>query len=364
MGAPMKRRNFLKGAGLGAATAASAVYSPNVLASGRRFRLEMVTSWPSALENLYGTAQYFADRIEAMTDGDVRVRTYPGGAEVGPFEVYDAVSNGSFACCHTAPYYFIGQSPAHGFFTALPFGLTLEEQNAWMTIGGGQELWDELNERDNLVAFPGGNTGAQTGGWFNKEINDPDDLKGLRMRFPGHGGRVMSKAGVNIQQLPGGEVFTAMDRGALDAAEWVGPDDDKTLGMQRVAKYYYMPSWAEPSAMLGFYFNGDIWKDFPADIQAQIRACCAEANNWMASRYQARNPVALDELEAAGVEVRTFSEDVLRVFAKGAEEVHEEDSRDEHYARIHEHWSAFRDRVRGWNEQTTYRYQRFLFDSA
>jgi len=360
----MKRRNFLKSAGLGGAAAASAVYSPGVFAARKRFRLEMITSWPAALENLYGTAQYFARRIEEMTDGDVRVRTHPGGAEVGPFEVYDAVSNGAFPCCHTAPYYYIGQSPAHGFFTAIPFGLTLEEQNAWLTAGGGQALWDELNERDNLVAFPGGNTGAQTGGWFNKRIDGPDDLEGLRMRFPGHGGRVMAEAGVNIQQLPGGEVYSAMDRGALDAAEWVGPADDRTLGMHRIARYYYMPSWAEPSAMLAFYFNGDVWAGFPADIQAQVRACCAEANNWMAARYQARNPAALAELEAEGVEVLDFPESVLAALERGAAAVHEADMRDADYARIHEEWSAFRDRVRGWNRRTTYRYREFLFRDA
>jgi len=360
----MKRRNFLKGAGLGAAAAASAVYSPNVLASRERFRLEMVTSWPAALDTLYGTAEYFADRIEEMTDGDVQVRTHPGGAEVGPLEVYDAVSSGAFECCHTAPYYFIGKSPAHGFFTAIPFGLTLSEQDSWLTVGGGQELWDELNERDNLVAFPGGNTGAQTGGWFNKEINTPEDLEGLRMRFPGHGGRVMSKAGVNIQQLPGGEVFTAMDRGTLDAAEWVGPYDDQILGMQDVARYYYMPSWAEPSAMVAFYFNQDVWNDFPADIRAQIKACCAEANNWMSASYQARNPVALDELREQGVEVRSFSDEVLRVFERGTEEVHEEDYRNSDYARIYDQWAAFRDKVRGWNQETTYRYQRYIFEES
>ncbi len=361
----MNRRKFLKGAGLGgAAAAASAVYSPNVIASNRTFRLEMVTSWPAALENLYGTAQYFARRIEEITDGDVSVRTYPGGAEVGPFEVYDAVSSGAFPCCHTAPYYFIGNTPAHGFYTAIPFGLTLEEQNAWLTVGGGQELWDELNERDNLIAFPGGNTGAQTGGWFNKEINSTEDLQGLRMRFPGHGGRVMSKAGVNIQQLPGGEVFTAMDRGALDAAEWVGPDDDMTLQMHQVAKYYYMPSWAEPSAMLGFYFNKDVWNEFPADIQAQIKACCAESDKWMTARYQSRNPVALEELKGHGVEVRSFPEEVLKAFEEGAREVHEEDMEDEQYARIYDEWSQFRDKVQGWNRETTYRYRRFIFRDA
>ncbi len=170
----------------------------------------------------------------------------------------------------------------------------------------------------------------------------------------------MAKAGVNIQQLPGGEVFTAMDRGTLDAAEWVGPYDDQTLGMQDVAKYYYLPSWAEPSAMVAFYFNSGIFNDFPTDIQHQIRACCHEANTWMAGRYLARNPVALEELRESGVEVRTFSEEVLATLEEGAREVHEEDMENEDYARIYEEWDAFRRRVQGWNGQNTYLYRRFL----
>ena len=359
----MDRRGFIKGAGTGL-VAAGGINAPAVIAQPQRFRLNLLTSWPAALDNLYGTAEYFARRIEAMTDGDVRARTSPGGAEVGPTEVYDAVSSGAFEACHTAPYYFIGKNPAHGFFTSLPFGMTLEQQNAWMTAGNGQALWDELNAQDNLIAFPGGNTSAQCGGWFNVEINSPEDLQGLRMRFPGHGGRAMAKAGVNIQQLPGGEVFTAMERGALDAAEWVGPYDDQTLGMQDVAQYYYLPSWAEPSAMLGFYFNLDVWNRFPADIQAQIRACCAEANNWMAAQYLAKNPVALEELRNSGVSVRDFPESVLATFREGADEVHAEDMEHADYARIHEDWVAFRDRLRGWDRINSYRYREFIHRDA
>lgn len=358
----MKRRSFIKSAGVGAA-AAAAVQAPAVLAR-QRFHIEMVTSWPAVLDNLYGTAEYFAERLNACTDGDVEVRTYPGGAQVGALEVYDAVSTGAFECCHTAPYYFIGQTPAHGFYTALPFGMTVDEQNAWMVHGDGQALWDELNARDNLIAFPGGNTGPQTGGWFNKRIESPEDLRGLRMRFPGHGGRVMAKAGVSIQQLPGGEVFAAMERGALDAAEWVGPSDDQTLGMQRVARYYYLPSWAEPSAMLGFYFNLDTWNQFPADIREQIKVCAAEADRWMTARYMARNPVAIAELEAGGTEVLQFPDSVMAAFEAGAEEVHQEDLANADYAKIHENWSAFLGRTRMWNQRSTYQYQRYLFRNS
>jgi TRAP-type mannitol/chloroaromatic compound transport system substrate-binding protein len=360
----MKRRGFLTGAAAGTA-AASTVFSPNVFARNRSIRLEMVTSWPAALDNLYGTAEYFARRIGEVSDGDIECRTYPGGAQVGALEVYDAVSSGAFECCHTAPYYYIGKSPAHGFYTAMPFGLTLPEQDGWIIQGGGQELWDEINARDNLVAFPGGNTGAQTGGWFNKVIDSPADLAGLRMRFPGHGGRVMAKAGVNVQQLPGGEVFTAMERGALDAAEWVGPHDDTILGMHRVAKYLYLPSWAEPSAMVAFYFNKELFDGFPADVQAMIRAVTLEANAWMAARYHVANPIALAKLEEEhGIEVRTFPESVLDAFHKGAEEVHEEDSADADYRRIHEHWDAYRRRVRDWNRRTTHLYERHIYRDA
>lgn len=358
----MKRRHFLTASGA-TAIAASTVYSPNVIAQNQKIRLEMPTSWPAALDNLYGTAEYFARRIGEMTDGDVEVRTYPGGDQIGALEVYDAVSSGAFPCCHTAPYYYIGQSPAHGFYTSIPFGLTLTEQNAWMLAGNGQELWDELNARDSLIAFPGGNTSAQTGGWFNERVRSPEDLKGLRMRFPGHGGRVMAKAGVNIQQLPGGEVFTSMERGTLDAAEWVGPYDDMTLGMQKVAKFYYMPGWAEPSAMLGFYFNMDVWNDFPADIRHQIKACCYEANSWMAAQYLNTNPGALQTLqEEHGIEVLDFPDSVMDAFHEGARKVHEEDMEDEMYARIYEDWNAFRSKVRGWNERSTYQYREYLFN--
>lgn len=363
----MKRRGFLTGSAAGAgAVAASSTFSANVFARNRRIRLEMVTSWPAALDNLYGTAQYFARRIGEMTDGDVECRTYPGGAQVGSLEVYDAVSSGAFDCCHTAPYYYIGQSPAHGFYTAIPFGLTLPEQDAWMISGGGQDLWDELNLRDSLIAFPGGNTGAQTGGWFNKEINSPDDLRGLRMRFPGHGGRVMAKTGVNIQQLPGGEVFTAMERGVLDAAEWVGPHDDSILGMQRVARYLYMPSWAEPSAMLAFYFNQAIWDGLPTDIRAMIKAASYESNAWMAARYNTTNPPALANLENEhGIEVREFPETVLAAFRKGAQEVHEEDMQaDTMYRKIYEEWDSFRSSIRGWMRRNTHTYESFLYDDA
>ncbi len=358
----MRRRDFLTAASAGVA-AAGAGFSPHVFARSRTIRLELVTSWPAALDNLYGTAEFFARRISEATDGEIRCRTYPASAQVGAMEVLDAVASGAFPCGHTAPYYYIGRSPAHGFFTALPFGLSLHEQNAWIHHGGGQELWDELNREEGMVAFPGGNTGAQTGGWFNREIREPSDLRGLRMRFPGHGGRVMARSGVTIQQLPGGEVYSAMNRGLLDAAEWVGPHDDMILGMHRAARYLYLPSWAEPSAMLGFYFNADFWKKLPQSLRVIIASVCVEADARMAASYNVSNPVALEKLvQEHGVEVRHFPKAVLETFQQAAEAVHEQDMKaDRRYARIYRDWSAFRDRIRSWTGRTSHAYESFLY---
>ncbi|RFA24489.1 ABC transporter substrate-binding protein [Alkalilimnicola ehrlichii] len=356
----MKRRDFLTATGA-AVTTAAAGFAPAAIASKRRYRFEMVTSWPRTLKHLFGGAEFFAQRLNQITDGAVELTVHPAGAEVGAMEVYDAVSSGAFEFGHTAPYYYIGRSPAHGFFTAMPFGLTVSEQMAWMVSGNGQRLWDELNAADDLIAFPVGNTGPQTGGWFNKEINEPKDLRGLRMRFPGHGGRVMARAGVNIQQLPGGEVYMAMERGTLDAAEWVGPHDDEILNMHRVAKYYYLPSWAEPSAMLGVYINRSIYSDLPGWIQHAIQAAAAEADRKMLADYMSDNPAALKRLIDHGVEVRTFSQEVLEVFEKGTQEVHTQDMRDRQYARIYEDWAAFRDKVRSWSGISDQLYQAFLY---
>src|SRR5699024_3874314 len=256
----MKRRQFIAGAAGGAAAAASTVYSPLTIAKNTQFKLGMVTSWPTSLDTLFGTAQYIGKALEAATDDDVKVEVFPAGEQVGGLEVFDTVAAGAFALGHTASYYYIGKDPSHAFFTTMPFGLTGPEQNAWLISGDGEDLWNELNARSNMIAFAAGQTGAQTGGWFNKEINSPEDLKGLKMRFPGVGGQVMSRAGVNIQNLPGGEVYFALERGVIDAADWVSPYDDEILGLNKAAKYYYMPSWAEPGPTVGVYANLDIFK--------------------------------------------------------------------------------------------------------
>lgn len=356
----MKRRQFLTGAA-GAAAAASTVFSPMTIARNKKYRLGMVTSWPSSLDTLFGTAEFIGRSIEQATDGDVEVEVFAAGEQVGGLEVYDAVSSGAFAMGHTASYYYIGRDPTHAFFTAMPFGLTGQQQNAWIEEGGGGELWDELNARSNMVAFLAGNTGGQTGGWFNKEINSPDDLKGLKMRFPGVGGQVMARAGVNIQNLPGGQVYFALERGVIDAADWVSPYDDEILQLNKAAKYYYMPSWAEPGATLGLYLNNDIFKDLPKDIRDTIATVARAANERMFAQYTARNGPALKRLVDDGAQVRTFPSEVLDLLKKYTDEIQQEHAdKNKLYAKVYDQWQGFRDDVRAWTDASEYNYLRYI----
>ena len=349
----MKRRQFITAGAAGAVTAASTVYSPLTIAQNKKIKLAMVTSWPTSLKTLFGTAEYIGQQLEDMTDGDVQVEVYPAGEQVGGLEVFDAVASGAFGLGHTASYYYIGKNPAHAFFTTMPFGLTADEQNAWLIAGDGEDLWNELNERSNMIAF----TAGQTGGWFNKEINSPDDLKGLKMRFPGDGGKVMSRAGVNIQNLPGGEIYFALERGVIDAADWVSPYDDEALGLHKAAKYYYSPSWAEPGPTVGLYANLDIFNGLPQDIQTAIKTVAHAGTEHMYTQYTDRNGPALQRLLDYGTEVRTFPDEVLDVFAKYSKELKEESAdKDEFYAKVYDNWKSYRDSVRAWTNMSNYRY--------
>jgi len=357
----MDRRNFLKKAGVAAAGAA---ISPLMFARAQRstFNFEMVTSWPTSLDTLYGSAEAVAQYINEASDGDINIRVYPAGAQIGALEVYDAVSTGAFSMAHTAPYYFINKNPAHGFFTAVPFGMDSQQFNAWMMTGNGDALHQELLAPDNMVAFPAGNTGAQTGGWFKREINTVADLQGLTMRFPGFGGQVMSRVGVNVQNIPGGELYLALDTGVIDAADWVGPYDDQILGLNRAAPYYYFPSWAEPGPGVCTYMNKDDFESLPADLQAVVRDACARVNGEMLANYDTKNYTALQELVASGTQIRIFSDEILQAFAQATEEIHAENAAAHPiYGRIHEDYRQFMQNVRSWTEVTYHAYNQFIF---
>lgn len=356
----MKRRDFLKKSGV---IAASSAFSPLMFASAQgSIRLEMVSSFPSSLDIIYGGGESVAQNLSALTNGEVEVTVYPAGAQIGGLEVYDAVSSGAFAMGHSASYYYTGRDLAHAFFAAVPFGLTAQQHDAWIIAGGGQELWDEINARDNLIAFAAGNTGTQMGGWFRREINTPEDLRGLTMRIPGFGGEVMSRAGVNVQNLPGGEIFLALDTGVIDATEWVGPYDDEILGLNQAAPYYYSPGWHEPGATLCVYINLDTFNGFPPEIQEAVRLAASAANKTMLARYDAENGPALQRLLESGTELRSFSPEVLSVLEGYMNEVHEANTQgNEFYARTLESFTGFRDSVRAWHRQGEYAFQNFIY---
>ncbi len=342
----MKRREFLKKAGV---VAASTSFAPLMFANAQaaKFRFGMVTSWPTSLDTIFGGATNTAKFLKEITDGDVDIEVFPAGAQVGGLEVYDAVSTGAFEMGHTASYYYVGKDPVHGIFTSLPFGLNAQQNNAWLYSGGGQELWDEVNAQDNMIAFAAGNTGTQMGGWFNKEINSADDLRGLTMRIPGLGGQVISRAGANVQLIPGGEIYLALERGAIDAAEWVGPYDDEILGFNKVARYYYAPGWHEPGPTLGTYVNLDVYNSLPTDIQDAIKVACKAANMQMLADYDAKNGPALQRiLDGGNVELRTFPDDFLKTLEASAEELYAESAGSSPlFAKVYESWVAFRDTV-------------------
>lgn len=317
---------------------------------------------PTSLDTLFGTAESIAKYVTESSDGDITVKVYPAGAQIGALEVYDAVSTGAFAMAHTAPYYFINKNPAHGFFTAVPFGMDSQQFNAWMYAGNGNALAQELLAPDNMVSFPAGNTGAQTGGWFKREINTVADLQGLSMRFPGFGGQVMGRVGMNVQNIPGGELFLALDTGVIDAADWVGPYDDQILGLNKAAPYYYFPSWAEPGPGVCLNMNKDEFEGLPADLQGVVADACARANVEMLSNYDTKNYTALQELIASGTQIRLFSDEILAAFAKATDEIHAENAANNAtYQRIHDDYRAFMGNVRAWTKVTQHAYNDFVF---
>lgn len=359
----MNRRDFLKKAG---AAAAGATLSPLMFANAQagRYNWAMVTSWPTSLDTLQGGAEDVARILNEITGGDVQVQVYPAGAQVGAFEVYDAVSSGAFEMAHAAPYYFINKNPAHAFFTAVPFGMTVSQYEGWLLAGDGQSLHDELTHPDGVQAFLSGNTGPQTSGWFNREINVPADLRGLTIRFPGFGGQVLTELGANVQNLPGGEIYLALETGVIDAADWVAPYDDRILGLHQVAQYYYMPSWAEPSAGLASYINLDLYESLDPDIQSAVRTASAEAGQRIVARYMARNGEALRQMVEGGTQVRSMTPEVLNAMREATERIHEQNSAgNELYARILESYRSFQSNSSNWLESSEHSYLNYLYES-
>ena len=361
----MDRRNLLTAAGLGLGAVALAGCkddsAPAGEASGapeQRFRWKMVTSWPENFPGLGTTAQRFADTVARLSNGRLSIQVFAAGALVPALEVFDAVSSGTAELGHSAAYYWKGKSAAAPFFTAVPFGMNAQEMNAWLYHGGGQELWDEIYSNHNLKPFAVGNTGTQMAGWFKKEINSLDDMQGLKLRLPGLAGEAMNGIGVSTVNMAGSEIFTSLQTGALDAADWVGPYNDLAFGLHQVADYYYTSVWNEPSAVLEGTINLDAWNALPEDLQDVIREAARASNLAMISELAYRNAQALETLvEEHGVQLRTFPEDVMAALYESSKEaIQRQVDSDEESRRVYESYSAFQKVVRPFSDAGEYAY--------
>lgn len=355
----MKRRDILAAAGVGLAATALAgckedsksAAAPQEGSSSQTFNWKMVTSWPKNFPGVGVGAERFAKLVDEMSNGRLKVKVYAAGELVPALEVFDAVSRGTAEMGHGAPYYWKGKVPAAQFFCALPFGPNAQEMNAWLHYGGGQALWEEVYKPFGVLPMACGNTGVQTAGWFNKEMNSVDDFKGLKMRTPGLGGEVLTKMGGTVVNMPAGEIFTAMQTGAIDATEWIGPYNDLALGLHKAAKYYYTPGWQEPSVLFELDVNIKAWETLPPDLQAIVRAAARDVNGDMLDDYNAKNMEALEQLKADGVEVRRLPDAVLaRLKEVAAEVVEASAAADPAAAKVWEHQKAYLERLYAYAE--------------
>ncbi|GAB4378306.1 MAG: TRAP transporter substrate-binding protein [Elainellaceae cyanobacterium] len=357
----MKRRQIISTLALGATSAAiaSSCTSASTTASSSgstsaalpSVRWRMATSWPKSLDTIFGGAEIVCRRVSEMTEGRFTIDPFAAGEIVPGLQVLDAVQAGTVECGHSAAYYYVGKNPALGFGTSVPFGLNAQQQNSWLYHGGGLDAMNKLYSDFGVVSFPAGNTGAQMGGWFKREIKSVSDLNGLKMRIPGLGGEVMSRLGVNVQVLPGGEIFLALDRGAIDAAEWVGPYDDEKLGLNKAAQYYYYPGWWEPGSMLEVQVNQSAWDKLPKDYQEVFKTAAYEANLNMLSQYDAINGEALKRLVEGGTQLVAYTPEVMTAARQAAFDLYEETaSQDATYKEVYDNWKTFREGVYGWNK--------------
>ena len=365
----MNRRKFLKqglvgggAASLVAACGGSSESDAPAVHTQQSVTWRLASSFPRSLDTIFGGAEVLAERVDAMSEGRFRVRCYPAGEIVPAVQVMDAAQQGTVQVGHTASYYFIGKNPALAFDCCVPFGLTSRQQAAWLTEGGGLELMRGLFADFGLTTFPAGNTGTQMGGWFKREIGSAEDLKGLRMRIPGLGGEVMSRLGVTVQLIAGGEIYPALERSAIDATEWVGPYDDEKLGFHKVAKYYYYPGWWEPGPSLSYHVNLEAWNKLPKAYQEIFTSAASESATVMQARYDQRNPAALARLLDQGIEMRPFSDDLMRAARDASFAILEEQAAaDAAYRKIYESWKQARTDAYRWFGTAELAYSRFAF---
>ena len=354
----MDRRSIIKNAGLAGVLAAG--IAPAVHAQAA-IRWRLASSFPKSLDTIHGAADVFASAVKHMTGGKFEISVHAAGELMPAFGVVDGVQQGSVECAHTAPYYFFGKDETFALGCAIPFGLNSRQMTAWMYQGNGMKLMREFYAKYNIVNFPGGNTGAQMGGWYRKEIKSLADIKGLKMRIGGFGGKVLERIGGVPQNIPGGEIYQALEKGTIDAAEWVGPYDDLKLGFNKVAPNYYYPGWWEGGPELDFFINNKAFEALSPEYKAIVEAAAAQAHSDMQAKYDARNPGALKQLVGGGAKLRPFPKDVMNAAFKEAMALYEElNAKNENWKKIYADYSKFRAEQNLWFRFTEATFDRFM----
>ncbi|MFN0162336.1 MAG: TRAP transporter substrate-binding protein [Burkholderiales bacterium] len=355
----MQRRDFIRKGGLAGILAAGS--APAIAQSTPNITWRLASSFPKSLDTIYGAGEVLAKYVAAITENKFQIRVFAAGEIVPGLQVADAVQNGTVEMGHTASYYYVGKDPTFAFDTAIPFGLNYRQQTAWMFEGNGTKLMREFFAKYGIVAIPAGNTGAQMGGWYRKEIKTVADLKGLKMRIGGFAGQVLTRLGVVPQQIAGGEIYASLEKGTIDAAEWVGPYDDEKLGFNKVAPFYYYPGWWEGGPQLSAYIGQKSWDSLPKHYQAVLEAASAYAHIEMMARYDAKNPSALKKLVAAGTKLRPFPKAVMDACYAASNELYKQTAaKNENFRKVYEDWVKFRDEQILWFRVTEQSFDNYM----
>lgn len=355
----MQRRSFVSGAGIAGVLAAGA--APAIVQAQATVRWRLASSFPKSLDTIFGAAEVFTKKIADMSGGKFQISVHAGGELMKPFEVVDAVQNASVEMAHTAPYYFFGKDETFAIGCAIPFGMNSRQMTAWMVEGNGLKLMREFYAKYNIINFPGGNTGAQMGGWYKKPLKSVADMKGLRMRIGGFAGRVIERLGAVPQALPGGEIYAALEKGTIDAAEWVGPYDDQKLGFQKVATNYHYPAWWEGGPQLDFFINTKAYEALSSEYKAMIEAASMVAHVDMQAKYDARNPLALKQLAAAKVNFVPMPKDIMEAAYKASQDMYAElNAKNPAWKKVFEDYSKFLKDENLWFRFTEARFDGFM----
>ncbi len=357
MDTTQQRRRFLAGLGAGAAAALPAV----ALADGPQIKWRLASSYPRSLDTIYKAAETVAQRVAAATGGRFQIQVFSGGELVPATGVLDAVREGTVPLGHTTSYYYVGKDPSFAFDTAVPFGLNSRQQTAWMMQGGGREVMNDFLREYNVLTIPCGNTGVQMGGWYRREIHSLADLKGLKLRISGLAGQVMARLGAVPQQIPGSEIYPALEKGSIDAVEWVGPYDDEKLGFNKVAKHYYFPGWWEGGPQLSMYVNLKEWAQLPREYQTILEDACLYAHADMQAAYDVKNPDALKRLIESGTQLHRFPNDMMEAAWREAHALYDElAAKNPRFRKIYEPWRRFRDAQVAWFATAERSYDNFM----